>query len=78
MYRFLWLGIALVCGCGESKICDACDEASGLVWCTDCPTTESCISTIEDEESGEVLFECEAAIGESCITDQLLSTCPDA
>jgi hypothetical protein len=73
----LLLGAALVSGCGESKICDTCDVAAGLVWCTDCPTTESCVTSIEEQESGEVIVDCEAAIGEACLTDQLLATCPD-
>ena len=73
----LLLGVTLVSGCGESKLCDTCDVAAGLVWCTDCPTTEICVTSIENEESGEVIAEREAAIGEACLTDALVSTCPD-
>jgi hypothetical protein len=75
--RLSVLMVVLAVGCGESKICGPCDEAEGLVWCTDCPT-ESCLSTIEEEESGEVVFECETELGESCITDQLVASCPDS
>ncbi|MEQ1565523.1 MAG: hypothetical protein ABMA64_07795 [Myxococcota bacterium] len=75
--KWMVMGMGVLVGCGGSKICGACDDAEGLVFCTDCPTTETCIASIEDEATGEVVYECESAPGESCITDQLVATCPD-
>ena len=34
--------------------------------------------SIENKETGEVIFSCEEAVGESCATDELVANCPDA
>lgn len=63
--------------CEDPKSCSTCSDADGTQFCVECPTPDLCIASIEEEESGEVIFECEEAPGESCATDALVANCPD-
>lgn len=68
---------SFVAACEDPRSCSVCNEAEGTQFCVECPTTDVCIASIEVEETGEVLFSCEEAPGESCATDELVASCPD-
>lgn len=68
---------SLLAGCADPKSCSVCNEEEGTEFCVECPTPDLCIASIEVADTGEVLFSCEEAPGESCATDELVASCPD-
>jgi hypothetical protein len=73
----LTLALPAVIGCEDPKSCGPCNDEEGTEFCVACPTPDLCIASIENVETGEVLFSCEEAPGESCATDELVASCPD-
>lgn len=74
---FVLAALSALAACGDPASCSVCNEAEGTEFCVECPTTDLCIASIEDAETGEVLFSCEEAPGESCATNELVASCPD-
>lgn len=69
--------LAVTAACEDPESCGPCNDAENTEFCVACPTPDLCTASIRNKDTGEVLFECDEAPGESCATDELVASCPD-